>query len=171
MATVTPPSPLTETDDRSQFDCGRDSLNNWFQQRAWANHAVGVSRTNVICDATTNEIVGYVTLSVAQIERAFLPKPLQRNKPDPVPVTLLGQLAIHKAEARSRALAFAFRAQDGYPGIARDRQRWCFHAPDRRYGSLILSSMGLPGSALRSSGRHDCTHGRHGNERRSLDPV
>ena len=94
MAAVTPPRPLAETDDRSRFDCGRDSLNNWFRQRAWANHASGVSRTNVICDAVTGEIVGYVTLSSAQIEHAFLAKP--RNKPDPVPVTLLGQLAIHK---------------------------------------------------------------------------
>ncbi len=96
MAAVTPPRPLAETDDRSTFDCGRDSLNAWFRQRAWANHASGVSRTNVICDSATGEIVGYVTLSSAQIERAFLPKSHQRNKPDAVPVTLLGQLAIHK---------------------------------------------------------------------------
>jgi predicted N-acetyltransferase YhbS len=113
MAAVTPPCPLTETDDRSKFDCGRASLNAWFQQRAWTNHAAGISRTNVICDAETNEIVGYVTLSAAQIERAFLPKPLQRNKPDPVPVTLLGQLAVHRehqgqGHARS-LLLFALR--------------------------------------------------------------
>lgn len=96
MAAVTPPRPLADSDDRSRFDCGRASLNNWFRQRAWANHAAGISRTNVICDVETKEIVGYVTLSAAQIERAFLPKPLQRNKPDPVPVTLLGQLAVHE---------------------------------------------------------------------------
>jgi predicted N-acetyltransferase YhbS len=41
-------------------------------------------------------IVGYVTLSASQIERAFLPKPQQRNRPDPVPVMLLGQLAVDK---------------------------------------------------------------------------
>jgi GNAT superfamily N-acetyltransferase len=40
--------------------------------------------------------VGYVTLSAAQIERQFLPKAHRRNKPDPVPATLLGQLAIHR---------------------------------------------------------------------------
>jgi GNAT superfamily N-acetyltransferase len=40
--------------------------------------------------------VGFVTLSAAQIERAFLPKPRQRNQPDPVPVTLLGQLAVDR---------------------------------------------------------------------------
>ena len=113
MAAVTPPRPLAEVDDRSKFDCGRTSLNAWFQQRAWANHSSGLSRTNVICDVETSEIVGYVTLSAAQIERAFLPKALQRNKPDPVPVTLLGQLAVHKdhqgqGHARS-LLLFALR--------------------------------------------------------------
>lgn len=96
MAAVTPPRPLAEADDRSRFDCGRDSLNNWFHQRAWSNHVAGVSRTNVLCDAASGDIIGYVTLSAAQIERAFLPKPHQRYKPDVVPVTLLGQLAIHK---------------------------------------------------------------------------
>jgi GNAT superfamily N-acetyltransferase len=96
MAEVTPPRPLSENDERGQFDCGRDSLNVWFRRHAWHNHVSGISRTTVICDAGTGSIVGYVTLSAAQIEREFLAKAHQRNKPDPVPATLLGQLAIHK---------------------------------------------------------------------------
>jgi GNAT superfamily N-acetyltransferase len=114
VADVAAPRPLAETDDRSQFDCGRDSLNQWFQRHAWANHAAGISRTNVICDLASGHIIGYVTLSTAQIERAFLPKSQQRNRPDPIPATLLGQLAIHKdhqgkGHARS-LLLFALRA-------------------------------------------------------------
>ncbi len=96
MAEITPPRPLAETDDRTSFDCGRESLNQWFRRHAWANHASGLSRTNVICSAAAGNIVGYVTLSAGQIERGALPKPQQRNKPDPLPATLLGQLAIHK---------------------------------------------------------------------------
>ena len=96
MAAVTAPRPLTVEDDRTQFDCGRESLNNWFLRHAWDNHAGDVSRVNVICDVVSGEIVGYVTLSAAQIERAFLSKAQQRNRPDPVPATLLSQLAIHK---------------------------------------------------------------------------
>lgn len=42
-------------------------------------------------------IVGYVTLSAAQIEREFLATNKRRNKPDRIPVTLLGQLAIDRA--------------------------------------------------------------------------
>ena len=48
---VTPPRPLAESDDRSQFDCGRESLNLWFRRHAWSNQASGVSRVNVITDA------------------------------------------------------------------------------------------------------------------------
>jgi GNAT superfamily N-acetyltransferase len=87
---------LAEGDDRSVFDCGRETMNAWFRRHGWINHAVGLSRVNVICDTTTGQIAGYVTLSAAQIERASLPKAGQRNKPDPLPATLLGQLAIHK---------------------------------------------------------------------------
>jgi GNAT superfamily N-acetyltransferase len=96
MAEVTQPRPLAEADDRSEFDCGRDSMNQWFRRHAWSNHAAGTSRTNVICDAATGLIVGYVSLSAAQIERAALPRPQQRNTPGPVPATLLGQLAVHR---------------------------------------------------------------------------
>jgi len=97
MAQIAPPRSLSQDDDRGQFDCGRDSLNAWFHRHAWHNHASGVSRTSVICDAATKLVIGYVTLSSAQIEREFLAKAHQRNKPDPVPATLLGQLAIDKA--------------------------------------------------------------------------
>lgn len=93
---VSSPRPLSESDDRYAFDCGRESLNGWFRRHAWTNHTTGASRVNVICDVTSGKIVGYVTLSAAQIERAFLPKAQQRNRPDPVPATLLGQLAVHK---------------------------------------------------------------------------
>ena len=35
-------------------------------------------------------------MSAAQIERVFLPKQQQRNRPDPLPATLLGQLAVDR---------------------------------------------------------------------------
>jgi GNAT superfamily N-acetyltransferase len=110
---VMPPRPLAETDDRTQFDCGRDSLNSWFRRHAWINHVGSLSRVNVLAD-TSQRILGYVTLSAAQIERAYLPKPQQRNRPDPVPATLLGQLGVDKDYQRqghaASLLLFALRA-------------------------------------------------------------
>lgn len=112
IAAPSPPRPLRESDDRSQFDCGRASLNDWFRRRAWINHLNDVSRVNVMTAGDTGLIVAYVAMSAAQIERAYLPKPQQRNRPDPVPVLLLGQLAVDKAcQGRGYAadlLFFAF---------------------------------------------------------------
>ena len=71
-------------------------MNHWFRSHAWANHAAGISRVNVVCDGAGGPVIGYVTLSAAQIERSSLPKARQRNRPDPLPATLLGQLAVHK---------------------------------------------------------------------------
>lgn len=118
MAEVTPPRSLAEDDERDHFDCGRESLNGWFRRHAWHNHVAGISRVTIVCDPSTRLIVGYVTLSAAQIEREFLAKAQRRNKPDPVPATLLGQLAIHRTHqgqghARSLllfALTIALRA-------------------------------------------------------------
>lgn len=57
-----------------------------------------MSRTSVMSELATGAIVGYVTLSAAQIERAYLPKSAQRNRPDPIPVVLLGQLAVDQRQ-------------------------------------------------------------------------
>lgn len=96
MAGLTPPRPLAADDDREAFDCGRASLNQWFRRHAWRNQAGSTSRINVICDVGSGAIAGYVSLSAAQIEREYLPGSAQRNRPDPIPVVLLGQLAVDR---------------------------------------------------------------------------
>ena len=109
MAGLTPPRPLTAEDDRNSFDCKRESLNQWFRRHAWRNQEAGLSRTSVVCDPVTGAIVGYVSLSAAQIDRAYLPKSDQRNRPDPVPAVLLGQLAVDSRYQRrgyARSLMF-----------------------------------------------------------------
>ena len=93
MAGLTPPRPLAATDNRDDFDCGREALNQWFRRHAWRNQQSGASRTSVICEAATGAVAGYAALSAAQIQREFLPKSALRNQPDPVPAILLGQLA------------------------------------------------------------------------------
>ena len=105
MAGFTPPRPLLETDDRASFDCGREAMNGWFRRHAWANQRDGISRINIITDAITGQIAGYVTLSATQIERAFLPKAQQRNRPEAIPAFLLGQLAVDSAYQGQRVAA------------------------------------------------------------------
>lgn len=113
MGGVTPPRPLEAGDDRERFDCGKDSLNAWFRRHAWRNHAAGMSRVSVIRDAGTGEVAGFAALSAGAIRRGAMPRRDQRNAPDPVPVILLGQLAVDRRwQGRGHArslLAYALR--------------------------------------------------------------
>lgn len=109
MAGLTPPRPLAAGDDRSSFDCGRESLNQWFQRNAWRNQEAGVTRTSVVCYPISGDIVGYVSLSATHIERAWLSKAERRNRPDPIPAALLGQLAVdrrYQGRGYARSLMF-----------------------------------------------------------------
>lgn len=94
MAGLTPPRQLSASDDREAFDCGRASLNQWFRRHAWRNQQSVASRTSIVRDAATGAIVGYVSLCTAQIVREYLPKAAQRSQPSPLPVILIGQLAV-----------------------------------------------------------------------------
>ena len=83
---------LSEDYDSSQFDCGNETLNEWLIRRALKNQASGASRTFVICNES--RVIGYYALASGGIERTIAPKTIARNMPDPIPVTVLGRLAI-----------------------------------------------------------------------------
>ncbi len=91
---LTPPTPITAGHALADFDCGELSLNEWLKRRALKNHAAGASRCFVLCTGAT--VVGYYSLSAGAISHESAPKALRRNMPDPLPVLLLGRLAVDK---------------------------------------------------------------------------
>jgi predicted GNAT family N-acyltransferase len=76
----------------ADFDCGNDTLNEWLTRRALKNQNSGASRTFVICQ--DNQVVGYYALASGSVERMASPKSIARNMPEPIPVMVLGRLAI-----------------------------------------------------------------------------
>lgn len=86
------PTPITAEHDIKSFDSGEVSLNNWLQKRALKNQATGASRCFVTCN--DNTVVGYYCLSAGAISHEASPKSMRRNMPDPLPVILLGRLAV-----------------------------------------------------------------------------
>jgi GNAT superfamily N-acetyltransferase len=88
----TPPAPITPVHDLAQFDCGELALNEWLRTRAVKNHAAGASRCFVLCTGPT--VVAYYSLSAGAINHETAPKAMRRNMPDPMPVLLLGRLAV-----------------------------------------------------------------------------
>jgi GNAT superfamily N-acetyltransferase len=93
------PAPLTTEHDTSQFVCRHDSLSAWLSKRALANAASGASRTYVVC-ASERHVIGYYALSAGSIAAASVTGRLRRNMPDPLPVIVLGRLAVHTDWAR-----------------------------------------------------------------------
>ena len=89
---ITAPEPLTDKHDVSLFDCGESSLNDWIKNRALKNEVLGGSRTFVICNS--NKVIGYYALAVGSVERKKVPSSMKRNMPEPIPVMILGRLAI-----------------------------------------------------------------------------
>jgi GNAT superfamily N-acetyltransferase len=100
-----PPEPLSARHSIAGFDCGVASLNNWLQRRAAANQISGASRTFVICDGAS--VAGYYALASSAVAPAAAPGRFRRNMPDPVPVVVLGRLAVattHRGQGLGRAL-------------------------------------------------------------------
>lgn len=91
---ITPPEKLSVGHDLAGFDCGEAVLDDWLRRRALANEESGSSRTYVVSAA--KRVVGYYTLAVGAVAHTGAPGRVKRNMPDPVPVMVLGRLAVDK---------------------------------------------------------------------------
>ena len=94
LESLTPPAPIETGHDVSAFNSGVTSLDEWLQKRALKNEKASASRTYVTCDK--NRVVGYYCLSAGAIALQESPKKMARNMPDPIPVLVMGRLAIDK---------------------------------------------------------------------------
>ncbi|NNM71626.1 GNAT family N-acetyltransferase [Enterovirga aerilata] len=92
--TLSPPELLTDTHDLTQFESGQDSLDDWLRRRARANQVSGASRTYVVSEGV--QVVGYYCLASGAIAAIDAPGPVRRNMPDPIPMAILGRLAIDR---------------------------------------------------------------------------
>lgn len=89
------PEPLTNQHLSADFSCGTESLDLWLKRRALRNQMQGASRTYVVCEA--NRIVAYYALASGAVLSSEATGRLRRNMPDPIPVVVLGRLAVDSA--------------------------------------------------------------------------
>ena len=89
---ISSPALLTVHHDVSTFKSGEESLDEWLKLRALKNQENGASRTYVVTN--TKEVVGYYALSVGSGLHADTTSIVRRNMPNPVPVMILGRLAV-----------------------------------------------------------------------------
>ena len=93
MGAVIAPRPLDTNHKLAGFDCGEPSLNKWLINRAQKNQETGASRIYVLLDNQC--VIGYFSLSNGHVSRAVAPGSVSRNMPEPIPVIIMGRLAVH----------------------------------------------------------------------------
>jgi len=108
MSRILAPEPLQSTHQLETFDCGEVALNEWLQRRALKNEILGASRTFVACADNTEvkgegvehigakHAVGYYALAAGSVAHSLVSSKTKRNMPDPIPVMVLGRLAVDK---------------------------------------------------------------------------
>lgn len=89
------PAPLAAHHDTTAFACGVDSLDHWLRQRALKNQTTGASRCFVVCEG--GRVVAYYALASSAVAVEAATGRLRRNMPDPIPVVVLGRLAIDQS--------------------------------------------------------------------------
>ncbi len=93
--TLSAPELLNESHQLTAFDCGTPDLNDWLKRRALANNREGASRSYVVADST--RAIGYYALAAGGINVTTAPGRFRRNMPNPIPVALLGRLAVDRS--------------------------------------------------------------------------
>lgn len=89
------PQPLAVTHLLEGFSCGEGGLDAWLKRRALANQINGASRTFVVADRD-GQVFGYYAMAAGAVSHQMATSGVRRNMPDPVPVMVLGRLAVDR---------------------------------------------------------------------------
>jgi GNAT superfamily N-acetyltransferase len=89
-----PPEKLNSLHRIDSFDSGDSQLNDWLKRRALKNELEGASRTYVLCAGEF--VVAYYCLANGAVVQTFATGRVRRNMPDPIPVMVIGRLAVDR---------------------------------------------------------------------------
>lgn len=99
------PESLAASHQLSEFSCGEASLDEWLKRRALTNQLSGASRTFVVADQH-GAVHGYYALAAGAVAHTVATRGVRRNMPDPIPVMVLGRLAVdHRAQGQKLGAA------------------------------------------------------------------
>lgn len=93
-AQLAAPELLAEHHDLAAFASGEGELDDWLMRRALANQVSGASRTYVV--AVEHRVIAYYALAAGSVLAKEAPGRVRRNMPNPIPVMVLGRLAVDR---------------------------------------------------------------------------
>jgi GNAT superfamily N-acetyltransferase len=88
------PQPLIADLEVASFNSGVPTLDDWLKRRAGNNETEGASRTFVVAEG--KRVVAYYALAAGAVAADDVTGAFRRNMPDPIPVVLLGRLAVDR---------------------------------------------------------------------------
>lgn len=149
--TLAAPEPLSATHQLERFSSNVESLDHWLQRRALKNQTTGASRCFVACE--DRRVLAYYALASSAITIDAAPGRFRRNMPDPVPVVVLGRLAVDQS-LHGKGLGRA---------LVRDAGLRVIHAADTiGIRGMIVHALSLDAKTF---------YERMGFEPSSLDPM
>ena len=95
MGKISKPEFINETHQLDDFDSHEGALDHWLKARALEHDAEGATRTCVVHD--NMRVVAYYTLVTGSVVTSDAPGRMRRNISNPMPVMVLGRLAVDKA--------------------------------------------------------------------------
>ena len=87
-----PPEKLNSSHQIESFDSGNSQLDDWLKHRALKNELEGASRTYVLC--AEGVVAAYYCLANGAVAQITATGKVRRNMPDPIPVMIIGRLAV-----------------------------------------------------------------------------
>lgn len=82
--------------DRTTFDSGEPTLDQWLRQFAGQSRRQNTAATWVIARPDST-VVAFTSLAMTAIDHASAPDALTKRAPDPVPALLIGRLAVDRS--------------------------------------------------------------------------
>ncbi len=89
------PEALAASHRTDEFECGGTVLDQWPRRKAMSNQVGGACRTFVAADPD-NRVYGYYAMAAGVVAHETATGQVRRNMPDPVPVMVLGRLAVDR---------------------------------------------------------------------------
>lgn len=96
---ISAPEHPNQEHEVAAFNSGVPALDDWLKKRALANEESGASRTYVV--TAGGRVVGYYALANGAVAAHAATGRIRRSMPDPIPVMVLGRLAVDKAYQKS----------------------------------------------------------------------
>ncbi|WP_370630632.1 GNAT family N-acetyltransferase [Xenorhabdus sp. PB30.3] len=91
---ISEPELLIDSHQLEGFDSGVVTLDQWLKNRALKNNLTGASKTYVAC--YENRVLAYYSLAASAVVVNAAPGHFKRNMPNPIPVVVLGRLAVDR---------------------------------------------------------------------------